>query len=331
MRNRDYAIVSVLFVILFGSIGISDAYAQELSYDEKLEFAVKIKEITGHMVSALDNISEEKYTLAKMHLIHPLAEHSDITDFLDDDSECFSQLPLVLAMLEATIPEFDKKVTEKRFSYAFGILSGCYDGVVEKADSNFTIDVIGKLLEESVEEYEDSTNVKGMGKIMEQQDALGLVIRAHMMIPSVDIFDARYTDSLKKDFKGLFIAHLNEEPLSEIAFMTSQILDRLGLDYTITHKSAESVSPVVYLKKVKYSNDLMMLELHGERFDAHQKMTIDYFSPISKKTEMINATSTSDGIIAIPFEFVDESFDESIMFSITIDGNDVLYEILSVE
>ncbi|QLH06895.1 hypothetical protein [Nitrosopumilus ureiphilus] len=113
--------------------------------------------------------------------------------------------------------------------------------------------------------------------------------------------------------------------------MTSQIPDKLGLDYTATHELSKSVNPVVHLKKVKYSNNLRMLELHGERFDTNQKMTIEYFSPISKKIEMINATSTSDGKIAIQFEFVDDSFDEQIMFLITINEEDALYEILSVE
>jgi len=327
MRNIIF-VITALSAILFGSIGISTAHAQELSYDKKLEFAVKIKQITGHMISALEDISEEKYTLAKMHLIHPVAEHSDIINFLSKDSVCYQKLPLVLTMLEATIPEFDKKVTDQRFSYAFGILSQCYDVIVGKADSNFTTNVIGKLLEKSVKEYESSTHVKGMGKIMEQQDAISLVIRAHMMIPSVDTFDTEIT-LIEDNFKDLFVAHLDEKPISEVAFQTSQILDKLGLDYTITSESTESVSPIVSLKKVKYSNNLMMLELHGERFDNNQKITIEYFSPATKKIEIINSTSTSDGIIAIPFEFVDESFDESIMFSITIGEEDVLYEILS--
>jgi len=330
MRKRNHAIILLVFVILFGLIGISNAYAEELSYDDKLEFTLRIHEITGHMISSLDNINENEYTLAKMHLLHPLAEHSDIVDRLSKNSACYQKLPLVLAMLKATIPEFDKKVTEQRFSYAFNILSECNEEVSAEMDSNFTVDVIGKLLEKSVSEYEKSTHVTGMGQIMEYQDALGLVIRAHMIIPTVEIFDVKYTDSIENDFKELFVAYLDNKPLYEIDFLTSQILDNFGLDYLTTHESVELANPVAYLKKIKYSNDLTMLEIHGERFDTDQRIVIEYFSPVTKKLEMINGTSTSDGKFVIPFEFVYDSFGESIMFTISINDDIVLYEILSV-
>jgi len=332
MRNICVAITGI--VLLFGSIGISNVYAQELSYDNKLEFSLKIHQITGHVISALDDTIEKEYTLAKMHLLHPLAEHSDIINFLSKDSACSQKLSLILNMIQATDPKFDKKVTDQRFSYILQTLKNCNALVVgEHPNSNFTLDVIGKILDKSVLEYESSTYLKGMGQIMEQQDSISLVIRAKILLNDVKTLDEKSLDTINELCNKLMIAHINKEPLSEIVFLTSTLQEKLGLDNTDNLNSTSNLdltSNITYLKKIKYSSDLMMLEIHGKNFVTKQKITVEYFNPTTEKLETIHGTSTSDGEFGIPFMFVDNSFDDSMMFSITINDQDVLYEILSI-
>jgi len=325
MKSTVFSIASLYFIILFSSIGVSNVYAQELSYDKKLEFSLKVHEIVGHMISALDNINEKKYALAKMHLLHPMAEHSDIVNFLPTDNACSQKLPLLLQMIQATDPEYDIQVTAQRFSYVFAVLDECNDLVSSNVDSNFNVDLIGKILDKSKLEYESSLHTSGMGEIMKQQDSLGLVIRAHMLFVTHDIADA--AGIIEDGFQKLFFAHMNEKPLSDVTILTDQLYDKMIRDEVPV--SSDLTSPALHLKSIPYSNGIRLLEIHGDNFGADQKITVNYFSPISEKNETVSSHSTSKGKFIIPFEFVKDSFDESIMLSVTT--NDLeLYEVLSI-
>ena len=328
-------ILSTIFVILFGSVGISNVYAEELSYDEKLEFTFKIKQITGHMVSALDNVEEKQYNLAKMHLIHPVAQHSDIVDFLSEDSVCAQKLSLVLQILQHTEPEFDYQDIHKRFSHVFKVLNACTDLVVGiDMNSNFYMELTEKLLEKSISEYEESTHVQdGMGKKMKYQDALCLVIRAHMLVKTDNITNVVEYDRVRSNFQDLFLAYQNNSSLSEIAILTNQIRSSMILDDSVSFQDSaqkyELTTPTVYLSSESYSTGFKMLELRGENFNQREKVVIEYFDHDDGALQTISGAVTSDGVFSIPFEIVDDTFDESIMFTITV-GDIVLYQVLSI-
>lgn len=324
-----------LGVLLVASILFtSTANAEELSRDDKLEFIFKIKQITGHMVSALDNINNNEYTLAKMHLIHPAAQHSDIVDFLSKDSTCSQKLSLVLVILQYTEPEYDKQNIHKRFSHVFRVLNACTDLIVGiEMNSNFYLDLTDKLLEQSIFEYDASTYTEGLGKRMKYQDALGLVIRAHMLIKSDNLNNTVNIDMTHDIFQKLFLAYQNDASISDITIITNQLRNTIQLNDSISFSDSTEkynlVSPTVYLKSKHYSSNLKILELSGENFDAHEKVTIEYFSIRAEKLKTINGIVTSDGVFSIPFELVNDSFDESMMFTITV-GDIVLYQILSI-
>lgn len=324
-----------LFLVFSISFLIPASHAEELLYDEKLEFTFKIKQITGHMVSALDNVDKKQYTLAKMHLIHPMAQHSDIVDFLSEDSVCAQKLSLVLQILQHTEPEFDYQDIHKRFSHVFKVLNACTDLVVGiDVDSHFYMELADKLLEQSISEYEQSTHVMdGMGKKMKYQDALGLVIRAHMLVKSDNISNVVDYDNVRNNFQNLFLAYQNNSSLSDIAVLTNQIRNSIILDGSLSFQDNaekyELTTPTVYLASKSYATGLKMLELRGENFNEREKVVIEYFDNDTEELQTISGIVTSDGIFSIPFEIVDDTFDESIMFTITV-GDFVLYQVLSI-
>ncbi len=323
-----------LFLVFSISFLIPVSHAEELSYDEKLEFAFKIKQITGHMVSALDNVDNKEYSLAKMHLIHPMAQHTDIVDFLPDDSICSQKLPLTLTILQYTEPEYDDQDIHKRFSHVFKVLNACTDLVVGvDMDSNFYMELSDKLLELSISEYEASTLVDGMGKKMKYQDALGLVIRAHMLIKSDDLTQVVDYDTTRDAFQDLFLVYQNNSSLQDVAIITNHLRTIIGFDDSISFKDNTEkyalTSPTVYIKSEAYSNGLKMLELRGENFDARENVIVEYFDEDDEKLVTINGIVTSNGIFSIPFEIVPDTFDESMMFTITV-GDIVLYQVLSI-
>ncbi len=330
------ACVFGLFLISFTSFSMPVSYAEQLTYDEKLEFMFKTEQIVGHMISALDNIIQEEYGLAKMHLVHPSAEHSDLIDFLSEDSECSQKFPLVLTMLQATDPEFDIQITDQRFSYVFQVLRDCnaMAGVDADSNLNFNIDLIDKILEKSVSEYELSSHLTGYGRIMEYQDGLALVMRAHMLFNSSDIFDSKQNIQIIDNFKELFSAYQNGDTPDEIAYLTNQLRNEIRTlnGSTVFSDSViryDLITPTVYLKGLDYSTELLLLELRGENFDTDKKIMIEYVSPVGNTSETLRGTVTSDGQFHFPLEFINTAFDEPIMFTITV-GDSIFFEILTI-
>ena len=301
----------------------------------KFEFTFKIKQITGHMVSALDNVDNKEYSLSKMHLIHPISQHADIVDFLPDGSICSQKLSLALTILQYTEPEYDHQDIHKRFSHVFKLLNACTDLIVGiDMDSNFYMELTDKLLELSISEYEASTHVMdGMGKKMKYQDALGLVIRAHMLVKSDEITKVVDYDTTRGAFQDLFLAYQNNSSLQYIAILTNDVRSTLGFDDSISFKDStekyELTFPIVYMESETFSSGLKILELRGENFDAREKVLVGYFDIKTDELITIKSIVTSDGVFSIPFEIVEDSFDESIMFTITV-GDTVLYQVLSL-
>ena len=201
-------------------------------------------------------------------------------------------------------------------------------------DSDFYMELADKLLDKSISEYEQSTHIQdGMGKKMKYQDALGLVIRTHMLVKTDNITNVVSYDSVRNNFQDLFLAYQNNSSLSEVAVLTNQIRSSMILDDTLSFQDStekyELTTPTVYLSSASYSTGFKMLELRGENFDEREKVVIEYFDSDDGKLQTISSAVTSDGVFSIPFEIVDDTFDESIMFTITV-GDTVLYQVLSI-
>jgi hypothetical protein len=126
---------------------------------------------------------------------------------------------------------------------------------------------------------------------------------------------------------------MGNSSLSDVAVLTNQIRSAMILDDSLSFQDStekyELTTPTVYLESGFYSTGLKMLELRGENFNQREKVVIEYFDNTDGKLQTISGAVTSDGVFSIPFEIVDDTFDESIMFTITV-GDTVLYQVLSI-
>ena len=126
---------------------------------------------------------------------------------------------------------------------------------------------------------------------------------------------------------------MGNSSLSDVAVLTNQIRSAMTLDDSLSFQDStekyELTTPTVYLESGFYSTGLKMLELRGENFNQREKVVIEYFDNTDGKLQTISGAVTSDGVFSIPFEIVDDTFDESIMFTITV-GDTVLYQVLSI-
>lgn len=333
-KTTCVCVTGLLILSIFIFMPIS--YANPITSDEKLEFALKIEQISGHMISALDSINQKEYSLAKMHLMHPSAMHSNIIDFFPEDSVCFKKLPLALMILQSTIPEYDGQDINQRFSYIFEVLNDCRSVIIDADDDSnlqFNINLIEELLKKSISERTFSEESYGITSTMKSQDALSLVMQAHIHVKSTEIFDKIDSDNISQNFIKLLVAHMDKSPLDEIIFLTHSLRDEIKLldDITNHESNAEHtfLPSIIFLKSTNYSTDLILLELRGENFDNNQKIKIEYFSLTKKQFEIINSNTTSDGEFHIPLEIVNSSFDGSILFLITI-GDVEFSKILSI-
>ena len=126
---------------------------------------------------------------------------------------------------------------------------------------------------------------------------------------------------------------MGNSSLSDVAVLTNQIRSAMILDDSLSFQDStekyELTTPTVYLESGFYSTGLKMLELRGENFNQREKVVIEYFDNTDGKLQTISGAVTSDGVFSVPFEIVDDTFDESIMFTITV-GDTVLYQVLSI-
>ena len=126
---------------------------------------------------------------------------------------------------------------------------------------------------------------------------------------------------------------MGNSSLSDVAVLTNQIRSAMILDDSLSFQDStekyELTTPTVYLESGFYSTGLKMLELRGENFNEREKVVIEYFDHDDGALQTISGAVTSDGVFSIPFEIVDDTFDESIMFTITV-GDIVLYQVLSI-
>jgi len=172
---------------------------------------------------------------------------------------------------------------------------------------------------------------------MKYQDAFGLVIRTHMLIKSDNITSVVDYDSVRNNFHDLFLAYQNNSSLSDITILTNQIRNSMMLDDSLSFQDNpekyELTTPTVYLASESYATGLKMLELRGANFNDREKVVIEYFDNDTEELQTISGIVTSDGVFSIPFEIVDDTFDESIMFTIMFTitvGDLVLCQVLSI-
>lgn len=335
--NHHYSgmvVITILTLVLFSMTSIT--YADELTYDQKLQFTYEKEQITSHVISALHSIINEDYEISKMHLIHPLAVNfpniqsmiSIHDDELNSDKyEQIDKLEQVLTDLYQINPRDDFEQVQDQLVSVFKVLNKAEEKMVDtqlKEDPIFQMKLMVLLLEKSIEysqEYFELPDKISME--VKKQDSLSLAIKSHMILSSilekgfVDNFDDDIKDDLKGDFIKLFLLYEND--INKVEDASKHIIHKMD----IIINPDQSDEPTIILKMTQYSNQNILIELHGNNFEKNQIIIIEYYSPLSDELQIINGKTTSQGVFHFPLEFSNDAT-SSYTFTVIL-GDVVLY------
>ena len=327
------------YSIIFGIIALISltnvAYAEELTYEQKILFASEKEQIIGHIISAINSIQNEDYDVAKMHLMHPLAINFPIIQSIvsENNNSEINKLELSLKTLTFIDPKNDYVLLKYKLKPIFTILAKTEQTIIgEKLqqDTLFQLKLIESLLEKSMHHNKEYLELDdGVAKETKKQDSLSLAIKSHMILSKISIEG----DDIKNDFADLFLAY--EFNLEQVATLEQKIIDKINKkiikngDLSKYDVSKDINEPIIFLKKISYLSDNNLIEFHAQNFEKNQTYKIEYVSPNADKIKIIEGKTNEDGIINIRLEF-SQNTTESYLISI-LSGAIEIYEVLFPE
>ncbi len=312
----------------------SVAFAEDYTYDEKLEVVSQTEQIISHVISAINATKYDDFSVAKIHLMHPIAnQFPKIKSIISEQDFLLDRLELILKSLTYVEPGNNDKLIHHKLAPIFQILMNTEEKIVEdelKRDPIFKMKLVVILLEKSLEHFEDHLKLEGVEKTTKKQDSFSLAIKSKMILFTMS--DNRlYEQNIHNDFEDLFFLYqINPD---QIPILENKIIDKINmLIKTTTVTTLESIpmtEPVISLKTIQYSNSVLV-ELHGENFAENQKISIKYFSPLSDTVQIIKGKTTSEGVFYLPLEFTSEVPSDPYLFTIFI-GEHIFYETMFPE
>lgn len=326
MMKRNY------YHIIFGIIALISltniAYAEELTYEQKVLFTSEKEQIIGHIISALSSIQNEEYDIAKMHLMHPLAINFPIIQSIVSENNLdISKLELTLKTLTYVDPKNDYNLIKYKLKPIFQILSETEQTVVgEKLlkDTVFQLKLIELLLEKSMNHHKEYLELDGVAKETKKQDSLSLAIKSHMLLTKVSIED----NDIKNDFIELFESYATN--LDKVPLLEQKIIDKINKKIVENGGlSKYNDKPTIFLKKINYLSDNSLIVFHAQNFEKNQTYTLEYFSPNTDKIKLVEGETSEDGTIKVSLEF---SQNTTQSYFVSISSGDIeIYEVLFPE
>ena len=214
-RLFSYLTIFAIFVTLANSsVNMADA---ELSYQEQVEFVGAIEETMGHILAASENIKVGHSELVKLHLSHPIAElYDNLHHGLKNNPQIDSQVELALFILKNTNPDINSKNFDEEATEILKILNEAKSSLIQKdvyTNPDFKLDVISDLL--MMAEYEYILGLESGGGdigVVEFQDSYSFVIRAEIMLNTIDGLEQNKKNNISSHLQELQLVILNEDP-----------------------------------------------------------------------------------------------------------------------
>lgn len=186
--------------------------AKQFSYEDQIRYATFSEKMVGHLIASLDAKGYPVHgdELALMHLTHPFEEEFDsMSVFYEDLPEFKNKSQYILYIISNSNNPLDQKPITEQISDTLSLVKQGQKLVLDKelmSDRFFRLLLINSLLEETKMELIDSDNSKGLGKIMERQDAFGFAVRADMILKDTKHMDEETFQASQDHFIEFFNA-----------------------------------------------------------------------------------------------------------------------------
>lgn len=203
--------VVMTFLVLLSSIAVTNhTYAQNAtSEDEDVEFAVNVKIIKVHLVTAFANKQMENLALAKAHLSHHGHElFSVIGDHIKKhDTKLADELENALDQLSHNVDIMSASEFKQEVSRINALLDDSLKAVLSETtidDAKFQMSVMIKLLREAEHQYEEAYEDGSIKNVMNYEDAQELRVHANRIFESIaDNVDDTNRERLRELFLDL--------------------------------------------------------------------------------------------------------------------------------
>ena len=287
----SYVIIFGIFTVMMtSSINMADA---ELSYSKQVEFVGAIEETMGHILAAKDNIVDGNSELASLHLSHPIAElYDNLHNGLKNNPQIDSQVELALFILKNTNPDISSENFDEEAIEILKILNEAKSVLIQNdvyTNPTFKLDVISDLLMMSEHEYILGINSGGGDiSIVEFQDSHAFVVRAEIMLNTIDSLDEDKKNNLSSQLQELKSLILNEEPLDVVQTQFNNVLEEKN---TITDNNFNS--NIVVMSSGGILND----DLESNQMEKNTKNNVFSDDSAIPPWIKLNAAWCADGLV----------------------------------
>lgn len=184
-----FGLVSLIAISYTNTI---DASSED--YDQQVKFVAAIEETMRHILAAKENIIVGNKELATLHLSHPIVElYDDLHNGLKNHPNIDQKVELVLFILKNTNTELSGDDFDKESTEILKVLNEAKSILIQKeldANSIFKLDVMSDLLEMAKMEYSIAMESgENSLRIVELQDAYAFVVRAEIMLDTINDVD----------------------------------------------------------------------------------------------------------------------------------------------
>lgn len=313
--NISLFLLVTLSVFLFGSIGITNAYAEYFSYVDQLRYSTLSEKMAGHVIASYKNLSEGNKKLAQLHLTHPLEEEFESMSYFYDNYIDFGNKVEYILYVVSNVSEnremiFDKQAKEILFLAKQGKSLIIDDELLQ--DKYFNLLTASSLLESSKIELIESENSFGRSILLEYQDAFGFAVRAHMILDNINELPPEFKSDIEDNYVKLFYAFGNSKDIKQIMQIEEDLILEI-YDYILKHEPRFQLpingqvekERTVLLKTSDLTNQKLVIFV-GENFPKNSHVTITYTSSKSNTVSTLDVSTTDDGEFNIPVEFASE-------------------------
>lgn len=248
MRKTILQISVVVSIMLL----TQNAYA-ESTYEEKLEFAEALEEMTGHFWALEKNIDEKNGELALVHASHPIAElysvikpelHEHDSELDQKLQEALTDLPLVVKSnpeeIQSSIQEIKDMIGQARTTVVGDDLSG---------DISFQLDLIKSLIHTAEVEYEEAVSNGEIHEMAEYQDGSAFVWKSEQIFDSIKTdLPEQKSEEIEEFYEDLWMAIEQKAEPTNVEVYINGIIHEID---EIQGESGSEVDLLVYVENIE--------------------------------------------------------------------------------
>ncbi|WP_428324130.1 hypothetical protein [Nitrosopumilus sp.] len=324
---KVFLTIIMMFIVI---MGMMEAYAEEFTYNEKVEYAVESQKVIAHMIAIYDNFGKDGVykELSNMHFDHILKQNLKVMEkYYSEQIDYQDELNHTLFTIQNS--GFDEKAAFiEHAKKLFPLLNTGTDLITNDLndDKFFRLVVMTLLLESVKTEYIESQEAAGIESLLKKQHADTMAIRAHMYFENTNEIPTEMKYVVEQKFQKIFQLMNNHEVKIEHYELLNEIVSKiydhvekneqnesskefdepeiLNLELEITNlelDEPENIGPKIMLR-TDHKNGNEIVSFEGTGFPRDIRVDIKYVTNLDKEIQHVKVRSLDNGTFYLPIE-----------------------------